>query len=73
MLDRLDNIFVKIERTICVITFLAMVAVVLWSVLCRRVLMIPFLAGEELTRYLAIYSIFFGTSVAVKEKGTRRR
>lgn len=68
MLERLDKIFIKIESTICVISFLAMVAVVVWSVICRYFLRIKFIYAEELTRYLTIYAIFFGTSLAVKER-----
>ena len=68
MLNRLDRIFIKIESTICVISFLAMVAVVVWSVLCRYFLEIKFIYAEELTRNLTVYAIFFGTSLAVKEK-----
>ena len=43
MLERLDKIFIKIESTICVISFLAMVAVVVWSVICRYFLRIKFM------------------------------
>lgn len=68
MLNRLEKIFLRIESTICVVAFLSMICVVLWSVLCRRVLHIQFLYGEELTRYLTVWAIFFGTAMAVKEK-----
>ena len=57
MLKKIDDAVNKFEGTVSVVLFLIMVLVVCWSVICRRVLKITFLQGEELARYLMIYEI----------------
>lgn len=68
MLKKIDDAVNKFEGTVSVVLFLIMVLVVCWSVICRRVLKITFLQGEELARYLMIYVVYLGTSVGVKNK-----
>ena len=68
MLKKLDYVIEKIEDILSTVLFLSMVGIVCWSVLCRYVLRIPFLQGEELARYLMIYVVYIGTSIAVKSK-----
>lgn len=66
MLKKLDQAFSKVEGFLSVVLFLAMVAIVCWSVICRYALKIPFLQSEELARYLMIYIVYIGTSIGVK-------
>ena len=68
MLKKIDNAVSKIEDIFSVVLFLAMVLVTCWSVLCRYVFQITFLQGEEISRYLMIYVVYFGTSIAVKTR-----
>lgn len=68
MLKKMDDAISKVEELFSVVLFLAMVLIVCWSVLCRYVLRIPFLQGEELARFLMIYVVYIGTSVGVKSK-----
>ena len=58
MLKKLDQAFSKVEGFLSVVLFLAMVAIVCWSVICRYALKIPFLQSEELARYLMIYIVY---------------
>lgn len=66
-MSTIKKIVRKFEDSITIISFLAMTLVVFWSVLCRYVLKIPFTMGEELARYLMIYSIYFGVSIGVRK------
>lgn len=68
MLKKIDDTISSLEGIVSVILFLAMVLVVCWSVICRRILKITFLQGEELARYLMIYVVYLGTSIGVKNK-----
>ena len=68
MLKRIEDSLNKIEETVSVVLFLTIIAVVVWSVLCRYALKIPFLSGEELARYLMIYCVYMGTSIGVTRK-----
>ncbi len=68
MLKKIDHAVSKFEDTLSVVLFLAMVLIVCWSVLCRYLLKIPFLQGEELARFLMIYVVYIGTSIGVKTK-----
>ena len=67
MLKKIENVIDRIEGALSVILFLVMVFVVCWSVLCRYVLKISFLQGEELARYLMIYIVYIGSSIGVKK------
>lgn len=68
MLAKIDRTISKFEEMLSVILFLAMVLVVCWSVICRYLLKIPFLQGEELARFMMIYVVYIGTSIGVKSK-----
>lgn len=68
MLKKIDAAVSKVEGALSVVLFLAMVAVVCWSVICRYVLKIPFLQSEELARYLMIFIVYIGTSIGVKNR-----
>lgn len=67
MLKKLDRMLCLLEEGITVIAYFSMALVVLWSVLCRYVLKIPFVYGDEAARYLTIYSVFFGVSLGVRK------
>jgi len=69
MVVKINNVISKIEEIMAVILFLVMTGVVLWIVVCRYFLNIPFTIGEELARYLMIYCVFIGTGIGVK-RGT---
>lgn len=56
----------RVEEISCVIVFSCMCLDVLWAVICRFILKIPFSIGEELARYLMIYGIFIGVSIGVR-------
>lgn len=64
---KIDNALCRIEEFITVIGYFSMTLVVLWSVLCRYVLKIPFVYGDEAARYLTIYSVFIGVSIGVRK------
>lgn len=63
---KLNSILDHVEEIVGVIAFSAMCLVVLWAVICRFILHIPFPFGEELARYLMVYGIFFGVSIGVR-------
>ena len=63
---KLDHILDHIEEILSIVVFSAMCLVVLWAVVCRYVLHLPFPIGEELARYLMIYGIFIGVSIGVR-------
>lgn len=63
---KLNNILDHIEEIFGVIVFSVMCLVVLWAVICRFILHLPFPYGEELARYLMIYGIFIGVSIGVR-------
>ena len=67
-MKRIERLLIKMEETICVFLFLTVVLVVVWSVIARYLLRIPFISGEELARYLMIFCVFFGTSLGVHRK-----
>ncbi len=64
LLKILDNA----EEVSSVIFFSIMSVIVLWAVICRFILKIPFSWGEESARYLMIYGIFIGISIAVRTR-----
>lgn len=66
MIKKLLHAVFRIEDVLVFVLIVAMVAVVVWSVLCRRVFGIPFLIGEELIRYLMIYGVFIGIAIGVR-------
>ena len=66
MIKKLLHAVFRIEDVLVFVLIVAMVAVVVWSVLCWRVFGIPFLIGEELSRYLMIYGVFIGIAIGVR-------
>ncbi|MDR1397099.1 MAG: TRAP transporter small permease [Desulfarculales bacterium] len=68
MLRVLDNILTRLEEGFTVAAYLIMTVVVLWSVLCRYVLGITFIYGDEAARYLMIASVFIGISIGVRRR-----
>ncbi len=67
MYKKLDKLLGQLEEGITVIAYFSMTLVVLWSVLCRYVLKIPFVYGDEAARYLTIYSVFIGVSLGARK------
>ena len=63
---KLSHALDHLEEMFGIVVFSAMCIVVLWSVICRFILKIPFSIGEELARYLMIYGIFIGVSIGVR-------
>ena len=65
-LKRLDSILFAIEKWACMFGFVGMVATVLYSIVRREMIHVPFSAGEELTRNLTVIVIFISAAMAVK-------
>lgn len=63
---KVTRILDNVEEMLSIVVFSIMCLVVLWSVICRFILYIPFSIGEELARYLMIYGIFIGVSIGVR-------
>lgn len=57
----------KIEEYLVLISILGMLLVVVWNIICRSVLHIEFLIGDELARYLMVYGVFLGIAVGVRK------
>ena len=57
----------KIEEYLVLISILGMLLVVVWNIICRSILHIEFLIGDELARYLMIYGVFLGIAVGVRK------
>ena len=66
MLGKIMKVVNRAEEILVVVITIAMLLVVTWSVICRRFLGIPFLIGEELSRYLMIYAVFIGIPMGVR-------
>lgn len=66
MLKKIMKVVNRSEEILVVVITIAMLLVVTWSVICRRFLGIPFLIGEELSRYLMIYAVFIGIPMGVR-------
>ncbi|MBQ8663276.1 MAG: TRAP transporter small permease [Eubacterium sp.] len=60
------NVINRIEDWFVIAVFSAMVVVVMAIVLCRYVFHIQFIAGEEIARYLMIWSGYIGASMAFR-------
>lgn len=65
-LRKFINVINRIEDGFVITVFSAMVAVVMAIVLCRYVFHIQFIAGEEIARYLMIWSGYIGASMAFR-------
>ena len=64
-LNRIDQMLHQLEKWICMIGFSGMVFTVLYGIVRREFLHIPFSAGEEITRNLTVIVIFFSAALAV--------
>lgn len=56
-----------IEDWLACITFIAMTVVVIVIVLCRYVFKVPFMAGEEIARYLMIWCAYAGVAYGFRK------
>ena len=68
MLDKIDKILTIVIKTITTILLLALTVLVTYTVVLRFVFNSGFPAGEELVRYLFVWTAFFGITLGVKEK-----
>ena len=64
----LDKTLTFIEQNMAIYCFLIMTLVVLMGIVLRFVFKIPNLWGEELSRYLMVTGVFFGISLAGRQK-----
>jgi C4-dicarboxylate transporter DctQ subunit len=62
-----DSLISKTEDIISALAMLSMCLVVFASVIWRYVLHLPFASGEEIARYLMVWCIYIGVSVATRE------
>ncbi len=67
-LRRLEIAIGTVATSISGISFVGMFLVVLAAIVMRFILEIPFFWGEEAARYFMLLGVYFGMSVAVKEK-----
>lgn len=65
-LKKCANVIKNIEDWLVIITFVAMVVVVMAIVLCRYVFQVQFVAGEEIARYLMIWCGYAGAAMAFR-------
>lgn len=63
----LDDLIGKAEDFISALAMLSMCVVVFLSIIWRYVLHLPFASGEEIARYLMVWCIYIGISVATRE------
>ncbi len=66
--DKINSVAEPIERFIAVICFIGMCLVVMYGIICRFILKIPNLYGEEISRYLMILSVYVAVAIGVKRK-----
>ncbi len=67
-LRRLEIAIGTIATSVSGISFVGMFLVVLAAIVMRFILQIPFFWGEEAARYFMLLGVYFGMSVAVREK-----
>lgn len=65
-LKRCSDVMRNVEDWLTIITFVAMVVVVMAIVLCRYVFKVQFVAGEEIARYLMIWCGYAGAAMAFR-------
>ena len=68
-MEKGSKIMKNIEDWLVIITFVAMVVVVMAIVLCRYVFQVQFVAGEEIARYLMIWCGYAGAAMAFRTHG----
>lgn len=64
-LNRFDRIVISVESVVAVAAFAGMCLIVMYGIICRFILKIPNPYGEELSRYLMIYAVFFAVAIGV--------
>lgn len=66
-LKKCGNVIREIENWLAIISFSAMIVVVIAIVLCRYVFEIRFTEGEEIARYLMIWCGYAGAAIGFRE------
>ena len=66
-MKRLDSLLDKIEGTLCTLFACVMAVAILFQVINRNTLQLPFTWGAELARYCMVWLMFIGISVGVKK------
>ncbi len=61
------KVITEIENWLVILTFVAMIVVVMAIVLCRYVFNISFTSGEEIARYLMIWCGYGGAALGFRE------
>ena len=61
------KVITEIENWLVILTFIAMIVVVMAIVLCRYVFNISFTSGEEIARYLMIWCGYGGAALGFRE------
>ena len=65
----LDNILIKLQEYICIITGVAICLLIAAAALMRYVLKMDFYGSEEYIMYAAFWLYFIGSSLAAREDG----
>lgn len=66
-IKKYGNVIAGVENWLSIITFVAMIVVVMVIVLCRYVFEIRFTEGEEIARYLMIWCGYAGAMIGFRE------
>lgn len=66
--DIINLIIGPIEKFTAVVCFIGMCIVVMYGIICRFILKIPNLYGEEVSRYLMILAVYVAVAVGVRRK-----
>ncbi len=66
--NKLDELFLKVLNWAVAALFLFMFGVVMIAVISRYVMLVPMFWPEELARYIMIYMVFLGSSIAIREE-----
>lgn len=67
ILRKLGKIISEIEDWMAVISFLAMTGITMVIVVCRYILKVEFMAGEEIARYLMIWCAYVGVAYGFRK------
>ena len=62
-----SRVITEVENWLVIVTFVAMIVVVIAIVLCRYVFNISFTSGEEIARYLMIWCGYGGAALGFRE------
>ena len=66
--DMINSVAAPMEKFIAVVCFIGMCIVVMYGIICRFILKIPNLYGEEISRYLMILSVYVAVATGVRRK-----